>query len=58
MALETHLGKDGLTPSCRPIRRRIALRLATRRDLTDLLEQCTGEDLTALMVDYLDTDMN
>lgn len=58
MALETHLGKDGLDAFLQAYQEAYRFRLATRRDLTDLLEQCTGEDLTALMVDYLDTDMN
>lgn len=57
MALETHLGKDALDALLREYQTCFRFGLATRDDLTRLISQHTGQDLSMLMIDYLDTYM-
>lgn len=58
MALETHMGKETLDAALQRYCEEYRFRIATRDDLTALLSEAAGQDLSALMVDYLDTYMN
>ncbi|MBR4081281.1 MAG: M1 family metallopeptidase [Clostridia bacterium] len=58
MALETMMGKDTLDAALSEYRRTYCFSTASRADLTEILSRFAGRDLTALMVDYLDTEMN
>lgn len=58
MALETHLGKEGLDDALRHYQEQYRFAIATREELTRLLSDHAGQDLTALMADYLDTSMD
>lgn len=55
MALENLMGKDQLDAALQQYVQDFRFRLATRPQLTQLLSQAAGQDLTALMEDYLDT---
>lgn len=57
-ALEIHLGKDGLDALLRDYQAQYRFRNATRDDLTRIINQHAGQDMSALMLDYLDTLMN
>ena len=57
-ALEIHLGKDGLDAMLRDYQQRFRFRVATREELTRLISEHAGMDMSALMTDYLDTLMN
>ena len=57
-ALEIHLGKDGLDAMLRDYQQRFRFRIATREELTRLISEHAGMDMSALMTDYLDTLMN
>ena len=54
-ALETHLGKDALDEALRRYAEEYRFGFATRDDLTRLLSGEAGQDLSALVSDYLDT---
>ena len=54
-ALETHLGKDALDAALRRYAEEYRFGFATRDDLTRLLSDEAGQDLSALVSDYLDT---
>ena len=56
-ALETHLGKDALDALLRDYQAQYRFRIATRADLTDVINRHAGQDLSSLMLDYLDTHM-
>lgn len=58
MALETHLGKDALDAMLRDYQAQYRFRIATREDLTEVINRHAGHDLSGLMLDYLDTYMN
>ena len=58
VALETHLGKEGLDAALQDYQNRYRFAMATREDLTQLLSEHAGQDLTALMEDYLDTHID
>ncbi len=55
LALETFLGQERLTEFLRAYVRTYAFRLCDRADFEALLNAFTGEDLSPLMLDYLDT---
>ena len=55
MALENLMGKDQLDAALQKYVQEYRFRLASREDLTQLLSQAAGQDLSALMEDYLDT---
>lgn len=55
MALENLMGKDQLDAALQQYVQEYRFRLASREDLTQLLSQAAGQDLSALMEDYLDT---
>lgn len=57
VALENLMGKDGLDAALRDYQAQYLFRLATRQDLTDILSSHAGMDLSALMRDYLDTEI-
>ncbi len=57
-AMELHLGKDGLDAMLRDYQARFRFRNATRNDLTHVLNEHAGMDMSGLMTDYLDTLMN
>ncbi|MBQ8556046.1 MAG: M1 family metallopeptidase [Clostridia bacterium] len=57
MALETHLDKDALDALLRDYQSQYRFRNATREDLTQLISQHSGQDMSGLMIDYLDTYM-
>ena len=57
-AMEIHLGKDGLDAMLRDYQAQFRFRIATREDLTHVLNQHAGMDMSGLMLDYLDTLMN
>lgn len=54
-ALETMMGKDALDTALRSYQQQYRFATASRADVTRLLSEHAGRDLTALMVDYLDT---
>jgi len=54
-ALETLMGKEQLDAALRQYAEAFRFSIATREDLTRLLSQAAGQDLTPLMEDYLDT---
>ena len=54
-ALETLMGKDQLDAALRQYAETYRFRTASRQDLTRLLSQAAGKDLSPLMEDYLDT---
>ncbi|MBR3763724.1 MAG: M1 family metallopeptidase [Clostridia bacterium] len=56
-ALEIHLGKDGLDALLRDYYDQYAFRIATREELTALISRHAGMDMSALLLDYLDTLM-
>lgn len=56
-AMELHLGKDGVDALLRDYQAQFRFRIATRDDLTNLLSQHAGMDMSGLMLDYLDTLM-
>ncbi len=55
VALERYLGKDALDAFLRQYQRTYRFQLATRTDFQTLLNECAGQDMTALVEDYLDT---
>lgn len=55
MALENLLGKDALDAALAQYQDAYRFAIATREDLTRLLSQAAGQDISPLMVDYLDT---
>lgn len=57
-ALEIHLGKDGLDAMLRDYQTQFRFRNASREDLTRIISQHAGQDMSGLMLDYLDTLMN
>lgn len=57
-ALEIHLGKDALDALLRDYRTQYAFRIATREDVTALISRHAGMDMSALLLDYLDTLMH
>lgn len=58
VALENLMGRDVLNEALRDYQDKYRFKIATRQDLTDVLSGYAGMDITALMVDYLDTEMN
>lgn len=54
-ALEAYLGKEELGDFLRAYYREFAFRLCTRPQFEAFLNEQTGEDLSPLMIDYLDT---
>lgn len=57
-ALETHLGKDALDALLRDYQQQYRFRIATREDLTQVINRHAGQDMSGLMLDYLDTYMD
>jgi len=57
MALETYMGKEQLDAFLQDYRREFLFGMASRQEMTDLLNRHAGIDLTALIVDYIDTQM-
>ena len=57
-ALETHLGKDALDSLLRDYQQQYRFRIATRDDLTQVISRHAGQDMSGLMLDYLDTLMD
>lgn len=55
LAMENLLGKDGLDAALQAYVRDYRFGMATRDDLTHILSQAAGQDVSALMEDYLDT---
>lgn len=55
MALETHMGKDALDSALQTYQNAYRFSMATRQQLTDILSDAAGHDLSPLMEDYLDT---
>lgn len=55
MALENLLGKDALDAALKAYVTAYRFGFASRRDLTALLTQAAGQDVSPLMTDYLDT---
>ena len=53
-ALETLMGKEQLDAALRQYAEAFRFSIATREDLTRLLSQAAGQDLSPLMEDYLD----
>ena len=54
-ALETHLGKEKLDGALQRYAEAYRFGFATRDDLTRILSDAAGQDLSALISDYLDT---
>lgn len=57
VALENLMGKDVLDAALRDYQEQYRFRLATRQSLTDILSSHAGMDVSALMLDYLDTEI-
>lgn len=57
-AMELHLGKDGLDAMLRDYQGQYRFRIATRADVTAVLNEHAGMDMSGLMLDYLDTLIN
>jgi len=57
-ALETHLGKAALDNLLHDYYTQYAFRIASREQLTRLINRHAGMDMSGLMLDYLDTLMN
>ena len=55
MALENLMGKEQLDGALQQYVQEYRFGMASRQELTQLLSQAAGQDLTALMEDYLDT---
>lgn len=55
MALENLMGKDALDAALQHYQETFRFGIASREELTQLLSDAAGQDLSALMVDYLDT---
>lgn len=55
LAMENLLGKDGLDAALQAYVQGYRFGMATRDDLTQVLSQAAGQDVSALMEDYLDT---
>ena len=58
LALENYLGKDVLDSFLAAYQGTYRFRIATRRDMEELLGRMAGQDLTALFLDYLDTEIS
>ena len=58
VALETMMGKDTLDTALRAYGAQYRFSTATREELTALISSFAGQDVTPLMVDYLDTAIN
>lgn len=57
-ALETHMGKDALDAMLRDYQQQYRFRIASRDDLTEVINRHAGQDMSGLMLDYLDTYMD
>ena len=57
VALEHLMGREGLAAALRDYQTQYRFRLATRQNLTDILSAHAGMDVSALMRDYLDTEI-
>ena len=57
VALEHLMGREGLDAALRDYQTQYRFRLATRQNLTDILSAHAGMDVSALMRDYLDTEI-
>lgn len=57
-ALETHMGKNALDAMLRDYQQQYRFRIAAREDLTNVINRHAGQDMSGLMLDYLDTYMN
>lgn len=57
LALENYMGKEALDDFLRDYQAQYRFRIATRKELTELLSQHAGIDIAPLMLDYLDTQM-
>lgn len=55
LAMENLLGKDSLDAALQAYVQQYRFNMATRDDLTAVLSQAAGQDVSALMEDYLDT---
>lgn len=55
LAMENLLGKDGLDAALQGYVQQYRFGIATRDGLTQVLSQAAGQDVSALMEDYLDT---
>ena len=58
LALENYLGKDGLDDFLAAYLGMYRFRIATRRTMEELLGRTAGQDLSALFLDYLDTEIS
>lgn len=57
-ALEMHMGKAELDAALRDYQAQYRFGIASREDLTEVINRHAGQDLSGLMLDYLDTYMN
>ena len=58
LALENYLGKEKLDGFLEAYQGTYRFRIATRRDMEELLARVAGQDLSALFLDYLDTEIS
>ena len=58
LAMEKLLGQDALDTALRSYAERYRFGIAMREDLTDILSGAAGMDISALMSDYLDTNID
>ena len=57
-ALETYMGKESLEAALREYQQQYCFSLAIREDLIAILSRHAGADVTPLVVDYIDTELN
>lgn len=58
LALENYLGKDGLDSLLAAYQGTYRFSIATRQDMEELASGMAGQDLSALFLDYLDTEIS
>lgn len=58
LALENFMGEEKLHAALKDYQERYRFAIASREDLTAVLSEHAGMDLSPLMADYLDTEMN
>ena len=58
LALENFLGKDGLDHILAACQGTYRFRIATRQDMETLVSGMAGQDLSALFLDYMDTEIS
>ena len=58
LALENFLGREGMDDFLSALQGTYRFRIATRQDMEELAALAAGQDLSALFLDYLDTDIS